>query len=111
MADLDQFAKQTFDEETAVVTHGAMSWQMPPELGLSDVRLDGLLLVHTREPLVELPSPWREATPHAEIIVELKMQGDHLDGVTLQRALLRRQARQVRLTEAAAPSLPPEVPL
>lgn len=111
MGDLDQFAKQTFAEETSVVTRGAVSWQLPPELGLSDVRLDGLLLVNTREALADLPSPWKEADPHAEIVVELKMQGDHLDSVTLQRSLLRRQARQVRLTETAAPAHQPEVPL
>ncbi len=111
MGDLDQFAKQTFAEETSLVTDGAITWELPPELGLSDVRIDGLLLVHTDGSLAVLPSPWSEARTHAEIVVELKMQGDHLDSVTLQRALLRRQARQVRLTEAAAPEHQAEVPL
>jgi hypothetical protein len=30
----DQFAKQTFAEETARGTRGAMAWEDPPEIGL-----------------------------------------------------------------------------
>ena len=46
MGQLDQFAKDTFALEAASVTHGGVSWQLPPELGMSEVRLDGLLRVH-----------------------------------------------------------------
>ena len=111
MGDLDQFAKQMFAEETSLVTRGATTWELPPELRLSDVQLDGLLLVQAGATLAGLPAPWVEGSLSLEIVVELKMQGDHLDSVTLQRALLRWQARQVRLTEAAAPEHQPEVPL
>lgn len=113
MGDLDQFAKQTFLEETPVVTHGAITGEVPPELGMSEVRLDLVLRVkeEASEELRRLPAPWSVAREHEEIVVEVKMQGDHLDAVTFQRALLRRQARQVRLTEAAAPAVRAEVPL
>jgi hypothetical protein len=30
MGHLDQFAKETFALETATVTHGAATWQLPP---------------------------------------------------------------------------------
>ena len=30
---LDQFAKDTFAEETPVLTQGAVIWQLPPEIG------------------------------------------------------------------------------
>ena len=39
MGQLDQFAKDTFAVEAASVTHGGVSWQLPPELGMSEVRL------------------------------------------------------------------------
>jgi hypothetical protein len=39
---LDPFAKETFAQETAAVTHGAAAWELPPELNMSEVRLDGL---------------------------------------------------------------------
>jgi hypothetical protein len=42
---LDQFAKDTLALETASVTHGGAAWQLAPELNMSEVRLDGLLLV------------------------------------------------------------------
>ena len=44
MGQLDQFAKETFALETATVTRGAVAWQLPPELGMSEVRLDGVRL-------------------------------------------------------------------
>src|ERR1041384_6503880 len=55
---LDQFAKDTFALETASVTHGAAAWQLAPELNMSEVRLDGLLLVHAPALLAPLAPPW-----------------------------------------------------
>jgi hypothetical protein len=55
---LDQFAKDTFAQETAAVTHGAVVWQLPPELGMTEVRLDGLLRVVNPAPLAALAAPW-----------------------------------------------------
>ncbi len=54
---LDQFAKDTFARETASVTHGAAAWQLAPELNMSEVRLDGLLLVHAPALLAPLAPP------------------------------------------------------
>ena len=89
---LDQFAKQTFAEETEAVIHGAVLWQPPPEIGLSEVRLDGLLAVRDPSALTSLAPPWPQASGHDEIVLEIKMPGDHLDLAANERAVLRRQA-------------------
>lgn len=111
MGQLEQFAKQTFAEETESVTHGGAVWLGSPEVNLSEVRLDGVIAVRDSAKLGALAAPWSEARDHEEIVVELKMPGDHLDAVALQRALLRRQARQVLRTEAAEPAWEGEEPL
>lgn len=99
MGRLDQYAKQIFATETAVVTSGAVEWQPPTEIHLTDVRLDGSLLVRDPARLGDLPDPWPLAVGHDEIVFEAKMQGDHLDLYASERACLRRQARQVRRME------------
>jgi hypothetical protein len=99
---LDQLAKQTFAEETELVTRGAFAWQIPPEIGLFEVRGDGLLLVRDSAAVASLSAPWVFAGVHDEILVELKMQGDHLDQHAIERALLRRQVRQVQRLEQSA---------
>ena len=76
MGKLDQFAKETFAKETESVTRGAVAWQVPPELNMSEVRLDGLLLVRDPAPLAALAQPWPSAREHLEIIIEVKMVGD-----------------------------------
>jgi len=96
---LDQFAKDTFAQETASVTHGAAAWQLAPELNMSEVRLDGLLLVHTPALLARLTSPWSTVQEPGELVLEIKMPGDHLDMLAIDRALLRRNARQVQRRE------------
>jgi hypothetical protein len=108
---LDQLAKQTFAEETETVTHGAVLWQAAAEIGLSEVRGDGLLLVRDPNRLVSLAWPWPDAREHSEILVEIKMPGDHLDTRTLERALLRRQARQVQRVETSDPPFEGQEPL
>jgi hypothetical protein len=100
---LDQFAKDTFAEETPILTHDAMAWEPPKELGLSEVRLDGLLIVRASEPLLTLPAPWSEAAGHDDIVLEIKMPGDHLDDEAVERALLRRQAWQVKRVTSKPP--------
>jgi hypothetical protein len=99
MGHLDQLAKQTFAEETEAITGGAVVWEAGPEIGLTEVRVDGLLLVRDPARLATLAPPWPEAAEHEEILTELKMQGDHLDDIALERTLLRRQARQVQRME------------
>src|SRR5262245_2909414 len=46
-----------------------------------------------------LAAPWPLVGEHDEIVLEIKMQGDHLDMRATERALLRRQARQVQRME------------
>jgi hypothetical protein len=43
--------------------------------------------------------PWSEARLHKEVMAELKLTGDHLDRKAGERALRRRQARQVQRVE------------
>jgi hypothetical protein len=101
MGHLDQFAKETFAQETANVTHGAAAWQLPPELNMSEVRLDGLLLVTAPSVLAALAPPWSTVKEPGELLLEIKMPGDHLDMIALDRAVLRRYARQVHRREDA----------
>jgi hypothetical protein len=99
MGQLDQFAKDTFALEAASVTHGGVSWQLPPELGMSEVRLDGLLRVHDPSLLTTLAPPWSLVEQADEVALEVKMQGDHSDLLSFDRASLRRLARQVQRRE------------
>jgi hypothetical protein len=108
---LDQLAKLTFEEETEIVTHGAVSFQVPAEIAMYQIRGDGLLLTRDPEGVKSLPYPWPEAAPHEEVFVEVKMPGDHLDPLSIQRALLRRQARQVQRVTATVPCWLGEEPL
>jgi hypothetical protein len=100
MGRLDQYAKDIFATETATVTRGAAAWQPPSEIGLTEVRLDGCILIRDASLLASLPDPWPHAAGHDEIAFEAKMQGEHLDLYTSERACLRRQARQVKRMEA-----------
>jgi hypothetical protein len=103
MGQPEQFVKQLFEEETAALTEGAATWQGPVELGLSEVRLDGLLRLLAPERLAALAAPWSLVGSSDEVVLELKLPGDHLDELALERALLRRQAYQVvRLMTANA---------
>lgn len=98
MGRLDQYAKEIFASDTPIATHGGAFFHPPIEVGLSDVRLDGHLVVTDRALLAGLPAPWCHAQ-YDEIVLEIKMQGDHLDRRAISRALLRRQAREVQLVE------------
>src|SRR5262249_9095285 len=69
---LDQFAKETFARETESVTHGAAEWQAPPELNMSEVRLDGLLIVKAPDRLATLAPPWSTVRQAGELVLELK---------------------------------------
>jgi hypothetical protein len=93
------FAQRTFAEETERITGGAVGWQDPPEIRLGKVTSDGLLMVRRRSLLASLAAPWSEAQPDDEVMIELKLAGNHLDRKAVERALLRRQARQVQRLE------------
>src|SRR5262249_21333051 len=59
MGRLDRYAKEIFDTETPVVTRGAAVWLPPSEIGLTEVRLDGRILVRDPALLAESPPPWQ----------------------------------------------------
>jgi hypothetical protein len=60
------------------------------------VTSDGFLVIRRPHGLAHLPAPWPEAQPHDEVMIELKLAGNHLDREAVERALLRRQARQLQ---------------
>jgi hypothetical protein len=104
MGQPEQFAKDTFAEEIEPSTRGALAWKDPPEIRLLKVQADGMLLVRDPARLPELAPPWSAAAGHDEILLELKMAGDHTHLSAIERILLRRQARQVeRLEDDKAP--------
>ena len=105
------FAQRTFAEETARITRGAAAWQNPSEIRLQKVQSDGVLVVHEPDRLQCLAPPWPEARPHGEVILELKLAGNHVDRTEVERALLRRQARQVQRLEEQDASWLGEEPL
>jgi hypothetical protein len=111
MGHLELFAQRTFAEETARITGGAAGWQDPPEIRLEKVTSDGFLVIRRPDLLEHLAAPWPEAQPHAEVMLELKLAGNHLDRKAVERALLRRQARQVQRLEEQDASWPGEEPL
>ena len=99
MGALDQIAKATFALETEDITGGAIAWEGPQEVGLHEVRLDGLLAVRDPGRASGLAPPWREASRHEDVVVEVKMPGDHLNALAIRRAELRRAAWHVRRNE------------
>jgi hypothetical protein len=101
MGRLEQFAQRTFAEETGPITGGGAGREDPPEIRLGKVQADGLLVIRRSHLLEHLPPPWPEARPDEEVMLELKLAGNHLDRGAVERALLRRQARQVQRVERA----------
>ena len=99
MGQPEQFAKRTFAEETAPLTHGAVTWKDPPEVSLTHIQGDGRFLVRRSGRLPRPDPPWGYVRGHDEIQLEIKMAGDHLDLPAIERILLRRQARQVERVE------------
>ena len=95
------FAQRTFADETDRITSGAAGWQEPAEMRLETVTSDGFLVVHEPHRLVQLASPWPLAKAHGEVMIELKLPGNHLDRIAVEKALLRRKARQLERVEQA----------
>ena len=96
---LEQFAGRVFAEETERITGGAAGWQAPPEIRLEKLKSAGFLVIRRPHLLEHLAAPWPEAQPHGEVMLELKLVGNHLDRKAVERALLVRQARQVQRLE------------
>ena len=57
---------------------------------------DGFLVIRRPHQLAHMIAPWPEARPHSEVMLELKLAGNHLDREAVERALLRRQARPLQ---------------
>ncbi len=100
---LKQFVRRVLAEETEVITGGAVGWRDLPEMRIEKVQSDRFLVIRRPHLLAHLAAPWPEAQPHAEVMIEVKPTGSHLDRLEVERALLLRQARQVeRLDEDAS---------
>jgi hypothetical protein len=99
-------AKALFAAHTAAITGGACTWQQPAEINLGPVLPDGFLTVLDSKPLQSLPAPWC-LFPEGEVVLELKMPGDHMDHEQWLRALLRRAARDVERHLTAPPDSRP----
>jgi hypothetical protein len=102
MGHLELFAKRTFAEETERITRGAAGGRDPPELRREKVQSDGFLVIRRPDRLEHLPAPWPEAQPHEEVMIEFKLAGNPLDRKAIERALFRRQTRQVQRLEEQA---------
>lgn len=111
MGHLEQFAQRTFAEETERITGGGAGWQAPSEIRLEKVTGDGSLVIRRPEQLSHLVAPWPEASQHDEVMIELKLAGNHLDRKAVQRAWLRREARQLQRLEEQDPAWRGDVPL
>jgi hypothetical protein len=94
----DLLAKHVFSEELPPLFGDALSFHPGLDLGLAELRLDGLLVFRLPFDLSSLPAPWSLLRP-GYIVVEVKMPGDHVNLAALERALLRRQALRVVLLE------------
>jgi hypothetical protein len=94
----DLLAKHVFSEELPALFCGAVTFQPGMDLGLAELRLDGVLVVLQPLDLSSLLAPW-SLLRRGFTVVEVKMPGDHTDEAAFERALLRRQALRVVLLE------------
>jgi hypothetical protein len=111
MGQSEQLAQRTFADETERTTDGSAGWQDPTEIRLEKVTCDGFLVIRRPHGLAQLPAPWPLAQPHREVMIELKLAGNHLDRKAVERALLRRLARQIQRLEEQDASWPGHEPL
>jgi hypothetical protein len=107
----EQFVQRTFAEETERITGGAAGWQDSPEIRLEEVQRGGYFVIRRPQMLAHLAAPWPEAQPHDEVMIELTLAGNRLDRGSVERALFRRQARQVQRLEEQDASWRGEEPL
>ena len=105
------FTQRTFAEDTERLTGGAAEWQEPSEIRLEKVTGDGSLVIRRPASLEQLPAPWSLARAPSEVMIELKLPGNHLDRKAVARTLLRRQALEVQLLEEHDAEWVGEVPL
>lgn len=111
MGQRELFAQRTFADETERITDGGAGWREPFEIRLEKVTSDGFLVVRQSKRLQKLAAPWPQAQLHDEVMLELKLAGNHVDRTAVERALLRRQARVVQRLEEQDASWLGDVPL
>lgn len=94
MPNLDEIGKKVFEEETPLATKNALTFRRDPTSSIQSAEGDGLLLASALGVnLSSLPAPWRFFPKEApEVMIELKMRGDHTDEHAVHRALLQRNA-------------------
>jgi hypothetical protein len=102
----DLLAKHVFSEELPALFHGAVTFRPGMDLGLAELRLDGVLVVLQPLDLSASLPPW-SLLRRGYIVVEVKMPGDHTDEAAFERAQLRRQALRVVLLEYKTPVTEP----
>jgi hypothetical protein len=109
----DMFGKRTFKDETPRLTGGSLVFEIPAKLPIASFEADGFLKLVPEFPLSHLrrlPYPWPLFSGE-ETVLELKMQGDHLDKKALKRALLQRQIREFHRYDKEKPAFLGEEPL
>jgi hypothetical protein len=94
LPNLDEMGKKVFEEETPLATKNALTFRRDPTSSIQSAEGDGLLLASSLGVnLASLPAPWRFFPKNQpEVMIELKMRGDHTDEHAVHRALLQRNA-------------------
>lgn len=94
MPNLDEIGKKVFEEETPKATNNALTFRRDPTSSIQSAEGDGLLLASSQGVnLSHMQAPWRFFPKEApEVMIELKMRGDHTDEHAVHRALLQRNA-------------------
>lgn len=94
MPNLDEIGKAVFEEETPKATQNALTFRRDPTSSLQSAEGDGLLLASSLGVnLSHMQAPWRFfPKDQPEVMIELKMRGDHTDEHAVHRALLQRNA-------------------
>ena len=97
MPQRDIYGKGVFKIETQKVTGGALEFEQDPSTPVHSATPDGLFRLRVKKKLKTLPLPWSlcPTDKNKEVLLEIKMQKDHLDAEALSRAFLQRYAREV----------------
>ena len=83
MGALDQYAKGLWDLELELSTNHALSWTSGVEITISHNQLDGVLTPLLPAVLLSMVAPWNIAASFGSIVLDFKMQGDHVTSKAL----------------------------
>jgi hypothetical protein len=103
LPNLDEIGKKVFEDETPLATKNALTFLRDPTSSLQSAEGDGLLLAKAENVnLSSMSAPWRFfPREKPEVMIELKMRGDHTDEYAVQRALLQRHALEFERRDKA----------